>query len=121
MIQLNMTARELANLSKDEFKQYVYKYFQHKNDTKQSKLAIRFPYALNCPISEKEADCSKRCKYTVFLNNAGTIAHVLSSENDGMLIRLTFKPSIKHLSTKRQAVILYNRLKNILVLSPEEV
>lgn len=113
-----MTAREIANLPLRDFTQYVDEFLKPKKSEKINKIAIKFPYALNCKFDEKLADRHRVYKYTVFINNAGTIAHVLTSDSDELIVRLKLSPSVKHLSIKRQKYIIWNKIKHIFDISP---
>lgn len=74
---VGLNSRELANLSLNDFVLYAENVLRPKLTEKPNRISVRFPYALNCKFEEKLADRDRRCKYTVFVNNAGTIAHVL--------------------------------------------
>lgn len=111
---IGITARDLSRLSSRDFKQYVAEFLKPKLKEKVNKISLVYPYALNCKIEEKIEDQHKVYRYTVFLNNMGTIAHVLDAENPDAIIRVTFKPSLKFLSKKRQLMIIYHKVKNII-------
>lgn len=111
---IKLTSRELSNLPKTDFKKYVEEVLASKLTAKINKLSLRFPYALNCKFEEKVADQHKVYRYTVFINNAGTIAHILDANCEDALIRIRLNPSIKHLNKKRQMMVIYHRVKHII-------
>ena len=74
-------------------------------------LKIVFPYDLRASLDMKCFDAGKKCRWAAFMNNAGTLCHVVSPEG-GILVRLRFKYPVKHLSTLRMEDLIRVRLNN---------
>lgn len=115
---IGINARELSNLSKEDFIKYTEIILKPTMKSRIRKLSIRFPYQLNCPHDDKLADRDKKYMYTLFINKLGTIGHLLSSESDDMLIRIRFKPSIRFLTNKRQLYIAWKKVSRLVDIEP---
>ena len=59
-------------------------------------LVLSFPYDLRGSLEMKSFDSSPEARWTAFMNNAGTLCHVVCPEAE-ILIRLKFYYPIKHL------------------------
>jgi hypothetical protein len=65
------------------------------------RLAVKFPVDLRMSIDMKLKECSPFAPWTAFINNAGTLAHVMHREDD-LLVRLPIRPSCKNYDMKFQ-------------------
>lgn len=57
-------------------------------------IHVRLAQDLRMHLTEKQELCHKLCNWTAFVNNAGSLAHIVSA--DGILIRLEFRPAVKN-------------------------
>lgn len=105
MTTKEMSKRELAILLEEEL----------SKPPKRSGLSVTFPADLRASLEMKQKDCSLFHKWTAFVNNAGTLCHVVSPES-GILIRLKFSYPIKHLNTYEIHNKVLNRVKHYIVL-----
>ena len=78
-------------------------------------LSVTFPYDLRASLEMKTKDCSAFHRWTAFLNNSGTLCHVISP-NSGILIRLKFSYPIKHLSAYEIYNKIVDRIKHYVIL-----
>lgn len=99
----------LKRMTLAQFTKYAEDVIQPSVNKRISGLALRFPYPLNTSSRNKQHDCSKVLAYTAFLNNSGTICHIVSADDPDFLFRIRFRSSIKHLSLKKQRIAVWMR------------
>ena len=107
------TLKQLQEMTIDQFKVFV-----EQNITKTTKkngIYLEFPYDLRASLEMKQKDCSVFHKWTAFLNNTGTLCHVVSAEAE-ILIRVTFTYPIKHLSAQKQLEAITGKIREWVVL-----
>lgn len=110
-----MKVKELAELPFDEFVKFVDEQVSTPNEHNKKGISISFPYDLRESLEMKSKNCSIWHKWTAFLNNAGTLCHVIGADAE-ILVRLKFSYPIKHLSTTKQLEMIKGRLRNWVVL-----
>lgn len=74
-------------------------------------LSLRFPYDLRASLEMKYQDANKSARWTAFMNNAGTLCHVVSPEGE-ISIRVRFNYPVKHLSKQRMGELVLTRVGN---------
>ena len=94
-----ITPKQLSTLSKEDFVKYVKRIVEERASHK-SGLHISFPTDLRMKDEERYQSCSSHHLWTAFVNNSGTIVHV-TNHQARFWTRITFNPSIKHLSEER--------------------
>ena len=88
---------------------------QLSQPSSKSGLSLSFPCDLRQSIGQKIPLCSPYFRWTAFVNNAGTLCHVISPES-GILIRLTFGYPIKHLSAYEMHKKIVKRISHWVIL-----
>lgn len=110
-----MNQKELAQMPFEEFLKFV----EHTVTTEAPKnkqgISLTFPVDLRQSMKMKKEICSAWHKWTAFLNNAGTMCHVISPDGD-ILARITFTYPIKHLSPAKQLEMIIGKVKNWIVI-----
>jgi hypothetical protein len=74
-------------------------------------LVIDFPYDLRRSLEMKTFDASQKARWTAFVNNAGTLAHVVCPEAD-ILVRVKYGYPIKHLSSWQMTKAIMARVED---------
>lgn len=79
-------------------------------------VALRFPYDLRASLEMKSFDASSKTRWTAFVNNAGTLAHVVCPDAD-ILIRIHFGYPIKHLSAWQMRTAIIARIEHWVLIN----
>lgn len=61
------------------------------------RLTVKYPFDLRSSLNEKKEIAERNGNWTAFVNNRGTVAHVIHPEED-WIIRLRFVPNLKNCS-----------------------
>lgn len=72
----------------------------------EHKLKLKFPYDLRASLDMKVFDADMHIRWTAFLNQAGTLCHVVNREYE-IIARVKFRYPINHMSR-------YNMVKTIM-------
>ena len=110
-----MNAKELSKLPFEQFVSYVEEVINEDAPNHKKGISLKFPFDLRSSMGMKVQECSPWTKWTAFLNNAGTLCHVISSDAE-ILVRITFSYPIKHLSPGRQNEMITGKIKNWVIL-----
>ena len=78
-------------------------------------IYVEFPADLRMSLDVKMNSASKLTNWTAWVNNAGTLCHVVNPTAD-VLIRVKFKDGVKTYTTTRISYILTKRLENWVIL-----
>lgn len=81
----------------------------------QTGISLTFPYDLRTSLDEKRYDASVFHLWTAFVNNTGTLCHVVSPES-GILIRLKFAYPLKCLSHEQMLGHIISRIYHYIKL-----
>jgi len=86
-----------------------------KVPTIQSGVDLIYPFDLRGSLDMKSAHCKGLHKWTAFLNNAGTLCHVVSAEAQ-IMVRVKFNYPISHLSANRMLESIKARIQNWVII-----
>lgn len=111
-----MDKDRIKNMTKEQFTEFAETVIApEKNLHLIPGLVVRFPTDLRSSMDEKISNASHKYMWTTYVNNAGTLAHVVCPESD-ILVRLVFRYPVKHLSPKRMKEAVMIRVKRFIVV-----
>ena len=106
--------QKLIEMSLEDFCKFVEDEIV-KTPKVQNGISLEFPCDLRASIEEKMYRCSAYHKWTAFMNNAGTLCHVISADAE-ILVRIKFGYPVKHLSTNRMLENIKARIQNWILI-----
>lgn len=109
------TAKQLKEMQFDLFCKFVEETIETAPAPGRNGIALKFPVDLRDSLENKIKDCFPMSKWTAFLNNSGTLCHVVSPDSE-ILIRVTFTYPIKHLAKNFQLEAIIGKVKNWIVM-----
>lgn len=95
-----LTLKEIEAMTPKQFVKYAKEVIALHKPVHPHGLSLEFPYDLRRSMDMKIKDSSDWAKWTAFVNNAGTLCHVICPEAE-ILIRLRYSYPIKHLHVDR--------------------
>ena len=95
-----------ANLPVKEFREWAAEVMRAK-ESERIGMVISYPEDLRQSIKMKIFSASPKAKWTAFVNNTGTLVHVVSPEG-ALLIRKKLTYPIKHLSNWKMLKVIQN-------------
>jgi len=101
--------QELEAMSLAQFTQYAKAVIVPHNCSRGTGIHVEFPYDLRTGADEKNMDCHPLYQWTAFMNNTGTLCHVICPEAE-LLVRLKFTYPIKHLSREKMLMAITLRV-----------
>jgi len=111
----SISSKTLQSMSFAEFCLFAEHVIASAPPPEKSGIAVRFPYDLRASMDMKKSDCSTNAKWTAFLNNSGTLCHVVSNDGD-IQVRILFYHPIKSLDINKQARAIASRVQNWIVM-----
>lgn len=82
-----------------------------QKEPKKRGIYVKFPCDLRMSLQQKQSDCHGLSRWTAFINNAGTLCHVVAKETD-IMIRITFQYPVKHLDKFKQRYLIFQQIKH---------
>jgi len=79
------------------------------------KLYVKFPADLRASLAMKLEDASRYHKWTAFVNNKGTLVHIVCPEGE-FLIRMAFRTRLNRFDSSWIELIIRKRLQGLLEL-----
>jgi len=76
---------------------------------------VKYPFDLRTSVDEKREIARNSPTWVAFLNNAGTICHLIHPD-ENWIIRLACKPSLKNCSLNYIERVLTQRVQNRIIL-----
>lgn len=93
-----LRVKNAADLPMPEFLEFAKEVLAPQLKEKPIGIMLKFPYSLRASLRMKQEDASPKARWTAFMNNAGTLCHVIHPEAE-LLLRIQFKYPIKHLNS----------------------
>lgn len=80
-----------------------------RSSYRQRGITIKIPYDLNVSPKQKFDDCDPAVQWTAFINQAGTVCHVVCPELM-MTVRLKFEKSVSEMSSGDIGLVVLDKI-----------
>jgi len=102
--------KNLSLLTDQEFERFTLEVTAPSRSPGKPGLYLNFPFDLRSSFDEKVNTAAAGTTWTAFVNNAGTLVHVLCPEAD-ILVRLVFRYPLASLNSQRMKQVIIARLE----------
>ena len=104
-----ISKKEVLAMDDKAFTKFVIKVVAPTKKKRKSGVYLQFPYDLRSSFDDKINEAAVGKRWTAFVNNAGTLAHVMCPEAD-ILIRIKFEYPINMLPKDRMREVIMTRV-----------
>lgn len=106
-----MSRKDLLEMSDKDFAKFTVKTIVPSKKKRKKGVYLNFPFDLRSSFDDKINYAATGTSWTAFVNNAGTLAHVMCPEAD-ILIRIKFNFPINALDPKRMKQVVMARISD---------
>lgn len=107
-----ISKKDVLEMSDKRFKKFTLAVIAPTKEKRKSGVYLQFPYDLRTSFDDKVQEAAMGHKWTAFVNNAGTLAHVMCPQSD-VLVRIKFGYPINMLPADRMKDVILTRIKDV--------